>query len=79
MTRSYRKPYFILSKQWDKFAEHKFRRQVKQDLAWDPDRDWEDLDMSMKPEWGTRMGFDVPPAESAESRVHTAYEKAKRK
>ena len=64
MSRSYRKPFVILSKRWDKDAEHSYRHRVKQQLREmeiDPDADWEEVNLSQKglAEWGTRFGFPV--------------------
>lgn len=69
MTRSYRKPYFTITPQWNNHAEKRFRQRVKQSLqGFDPDADWDEVNLSMKGlgEYGTKLGFDVPPDESGE-------------
>jgi hypothetical protein len=82
VTRSYRKPYFTLTPKWDKFCEKSFRQRVKRTLQqFDPDADWDELNMSMKglEEYGTKFGFDVPPDESEDQGIKDEYEKAQRK
>ena len=55
---------------------------MKQTLdGYDPDRDWEELYLGFKglEDYGTRMGFDVPPHESKDSLWHDLYKKLTRK
>lgn len=80
MSRSWKQPFVTLSKKWSKFAERSFRHRVKQALqGFDPDRDWEEINLSMKgdEDYGTRLGFDVPPDENEEE--YKWYEKMQRK
>lgn len=80
MGKSHKKPYLTISKKWDKFKEHSYRHKIKQSLqGFDPDRDWEELNLSMKgiEAWGTKCGFDIEPDE--DDITHDWYEKAKRK
>lgn len=83
MSRSYRKPFYTCTPQWDKDAEHKYRRRVKQALAvpFDPDRDWEEVNLSQKgiEEYGTKWGFEVPPDEDSDNWDKEHYEKMRRK
>jgi len=87
MSRSRKKPYCVISKAWDKFKEHMFRRCVKQELKrvekeipFDPDADFEaSLEYSKMGSWGTRMGWDVPPGDGDDTWMRESYEEMKRK
>ena len=79
MSRSYKKPWVWISKSWDHWRERANRHRVKQELRWDPDRDWEELVLMDRPGWGTKCGFDVPPDESEGTELQEEYERSKRK
>ncbi len=64
LSRSRKKPFVWISKKWDSFKERAFRHRVKQSLqGYDPDRDWEELQVDPKGEssWGTKCGYETPP------------------
>jgi hypothetical protein len=87
MSRSRKKPFIVLSKPWDKHKERGFRHRVKKACAeaaidFDPDKDFEEMSLNHKKvehDYGTKLGFDVPPDESDDTWVHKEYERLKRK
>ena len=87
MSRSRKKPYYTISKAWDEFKERVFRRLVKAELhnieleiAFDPDADFEaSLEYQKMGDYGTRMGWDVKPADSDDTWMAEDYLKAQRK
>ena len=86
MTSSYKKPFVTISKRWDEHCERRFRRRIKAacheaEIDFDPDADYAECYLRDKKlaDWGTRMGFRVPPDESDDTWMHEEYEKAQRK
>ena len=76
--------FTCISKRWDKPQEHSFRRKVKQachdiEIDFDPDQDWEQANIDPKTlaDWGTKLGFSVPP--DPEDPHRKWYEQALRK
>jgi len=85
MSDSKKKPYQTISKRWTRQQEKAYRKRIKNTLAdvekeipFDPDADFE-ADQQMRGEYGTRMGWDVPPGENDTTWMHVEYEKAQRK
>lgn len=87
MSRSRKKPITTLSKRWDHKQEKSYRRKVKealreveQEIPFDPDADFEaELSPKKLADFGTKMGWDVPPDEGDDTWMHEEYKKAKRK
>jgi hypothetical protein len=57
-----------LTRRWDRFRERAYRKRMKQvmhdvEIDWDPDKDWEEANMSHKKaamaEYGTKCEFEV--------------------
>jgi len=81
MTRSYRKPYHVLSTKIDKDFDHKkVRKRVKQELLKDePDLciiegDTKELGLQ---EWGTKFGYEFLGDLSEEERVEYIEDRMK--
>ena len=87
MSRSRKKPFYTLTKAWDRFKEKMFRhkvrnnlRQVEQEIALNPDADFEaSMEYKKMGDWGTRMGWDAKPIESDDTWMHEDYKRAQRK
>jgi hypothetical protein len=87
VSRSKKKPWDTLTKRWPKHKEHGFRQKMKHAcreaaMNFDPDADFEELHQSHKhsgEEYGTKMGFEVPPDESDETWLHDEYKRQQRK
>lgn len=78
MSRSYRKPFQIVTKQWDQEKEKRYRRHINQELQyWDPDKDWEELNLSQKhfEEYGTKIGFPNPPSETEDLERYNEFKR----
>ena len=86
MSRSYRKPYVVVTKRCDPQDRRAYRHGVKQavhemEIDFDPDRDWEEFhdDLKAGNEWGTKFGFDTVPSDADSTRIHERYWRACRK
>jgi hypothetical protein len=86
VSRSWKKPFVTISKAWDKFKQRAFRHRIKRacrdaEINFDPDKDYDELHLTNKKlgEYGTRMGFNVPPAEGDTTWWHDEYKKLSRK
>jgi len=86
MSRSVKKAFATISKVWNKSKEHAFRHRIKRalhevEIDFNPDDDFEELTMKHKKlrEWGTKLGFDIPPDENDSTRIHEEYDNLRRK
>ena len=86
MSRSRKQPWVTISKAWDKWKERGFRHRVKQrlrevEIDFDPDEDFIELGENYKKmgEYGTKIGFSVPPNPNDSTLSHEYYENLRRK
>ena len=86
MSRSYKKPFVWCSKCSTPESKRAYRHATKQDchemeIDFDPDRDFDEFHRNSKEfdDWGTKMGFNLPPSDADDTWWHESYVEMRRK